>query len=81
MNPYTDNCLTCAPRWGIVPTYAPLDLVAETVAGFAVPCSFVEREEQDRAQSRDVVDLVRVKEKTRGGSCSFYAYVKREVSI
>lgn len=80
-NPYIDNCMTCAPRWGVVPTYAPLDLIEATGAGFAVPCSLVEREEQDRAQALDRVDLVHVVEKSRGGgSCSFYAYVKREVS-
>jgi len=74
-NPYVDNCMRCAPRWGVVDTYAEVDVLAATKAGFAVPLSYVSDEARDAAALSGKTDEITVIEKTRAYTKSYIAIV------
>jgi hypothetical protein len=79
-NPHIDNCGICAPKWGVVPTYAPVDVVAATKAGYAVPYSWVTPEEATKpggALEVEGVEVVEVEQKTKYGKSWFYAFVAK----
>jgi hypothetical protein len=76
-NPLIDHCHTCAPRWGVVPVYAEIDVAAEVARGYAVrlcdtPADFV-------ASSTDPYELVSLTEKSSSGSTNYMAYVANDV--
>ena len=69
-NAFIDNCMICAPRWGLVMSYAPL-LPAACQEGFAVPFNHADREAFAAAEKAGTVKLVGVATK----STSFFAWV------
>ncbi len=82
-NPYIDNCMICAPRWGIVMSYRPIAPSA-VVPGVAVAFNNTgmngnEREEHREAykaaEAAGTIKLVMVEKKTRACTSSFFAYV------
>lgn len=74
-NPLIDHCLRCAPRWGIVDTYAEIDVVAEVARGYAV--RVCDASDTFELKAGDPIDMVAMTEKTRSGTSNYMAYVAK----
>jgi len=48
-NAHIDNCMECAPRWGIVDDYAPIDFDAARSAGKVILFGHMTDDEYDQA--------------------------------
>jgi hypothetical protein len=79
-NPFIDNCMMCAPRWGQIVRFKPVPLSAVT-KGIAVPYNAANPHGQLRnpefkeAEKAGKIKLVMVTEKTRASTSSFFAWV------
>lgn len=73
-NPYIDNCMVCAPRWGTMMSYKPIPLAACT-KGAAVSYNSAELDAFYAAEKAGEVKMVMVTEKTRATTTSFFAWV------
>lgn len=77
-NPWIDNCALCAPKWGVMPVYKPVDVIEATNAGYAVPLADLTDEEFDAANAMFVEGLVKrvhVTEKRCSCTGSYYVFV------
>lgn len=89
-NPFIDNCMLCAPRWGQMMSYKPTPLAACLEEGFAVSVNSTyadsgkaaERlnsgtsDEFKAAEKEGKVRMVMVTETCRSHTSSFFAWVK-----
>ncbi len=79
-NPYIDNCMVCAPRWGQLTRFKPVPLAA-VIKGVAVPYSAanpygqLDNPEFKAAEEAGTIKLVQVTEKIRATTTSFFAWV------
>ncbi len=82
-NPYIDNCMICAPRWGTVMSYKPIGPSAVT-KGVAVAFNNTGmngnaceeyRDAYKTAEKAGTIKMVMVEKKTRACTSSFFAYV------
>jgi hypothetical protein len=74
-NAWIDNCGLCAPRWGVVTKYAPIDVVAACRAGKAVMVADT-REWSTGATPSQEIRMVGATEKRRGCTSHFYVFVR-----
>lgn len=58
-NPFIDNCMTCAPRWGQMEELAPIDLDAALAAKEDVPLGALSEEQYDRVQALKLAGKVK----------------------
>jgi hypothetical protein len=73
-NPFSDNCMLCAPDWGTIRGLKPVPLSALT-PGSAVAYGHVDSDAFQSAEEEDTVELVMVEEKTSKSHRAFFAYV------
>lgn len=76
-NPFIDNCMLCAPRWGEVAEYEPPRLADVTDAGLAVQVAATRegRSEWNEALVEGRIAMVHVTETRRTSRSSYYVYV------
>ena len=81
-NAFIDNCMVCAPRWGVIDVFAPPTLDQVTKEGFAVPVNHLRMGGEGdvifrEAEKRGDIRLVFVTEKIgkNGSTCSYGVYV------
>lgn len=69
-NAFIDHCAVCAPRWGQVEEYAPIDIKAAREAGLDVPWSALTTAQSEYLLAlEDACELVTVGVEWRG--CSY----------
>jgi hypothetical protein len=74
-NPYIDNCLLCAPRWGQSTTYELLTPEA-CVPGVVVSVNDGHPEAFEAAERLGVVRMIHITKRTRSCTTSFYGWVR-----
>ena len=77
-NANIDNCWCCAPKWGTVPVYAPIDPVtAAAMCGYAVPVNWLDSEEAFKeACANPALRMVGATLKTKRSVSHFMVFIK-----
>lgn len=81
-NPYIDNCMICAPRWGEVPAYHPADIIEAMKSKLPVPLWMLSEDQRESVDTdlipagKAAIEMIEVTTgKKRSGSTSFFAVV------
>lgn len=71
-NPFIDHCMQCAPRWGTVPEYAPVDLDDARKRKVDVRVVDLPHEQVSQLEQSGEVKLVMVRRRLSGGGSVSY---------
>jgi hypothetical protein len=77
-NPWIDNCLLCAPRWGVTTRYERIaDVASLCAAGLAVRVMDLDEAADDAARQDRRLEMIGATERRPGTVSHFYVYALR----